>query len=305
MLLTVGLAFLGVAASTSCSVPIRSRPRCRNPAGQCRSRHSQLPGLPRRRCRLGPGLMIALWFIFDRTSFGARCAPRSTTAAWRRRSASMSTAVHRRLRARLWPCRARRCDGLRDPAAGADVSVQVSDLLPVVVALTGFGNIKASAWISMLVGIVDTAARFLVPSLGAFIVYFVLIGMMMWRNQSPFASGTSEPRKCASPSRSVVPRTPRSPRCTGTACIRWKWCSGARPCGVLPASAIPGLRDRRAGGAVRMSLDLILGFAGIISLGHALYFGFGAYAAGTHRAPGRSRSPGRCSAGWQRRRGRR
>jgi branched-chain amino acid transport system permease protein len=29
-----------------------------------------------------------------------------------------------------------------------------------------------------------------------------------------------------------------------------------------------------------MSLDLILGFAGIISLGHALYFGFGAYATG-------------------------
>ena len=29
-----------------------------------------------------------------------------------------------------------------------------------------------------------------------------------------------------------------------------------------------------------MSLDLILGFAGIISLGHALYFGFGAYVTG-------------------------
>ena len=29
-----------------------------------------------------------------------------------------------------------------------------------------------------------------------------------------------------------------------------------------------------------MSLDLVLGFAGIISLGHALYFGFGAYVTG-------------------------
>jgi branched-chain amino acid transport system permease protein len=51
----------------------------------------------------------------------------------------------------------------------------------IVVALTGFGNIKSSAWIAMLVGIIDTASRFLIPSMGAFIVYFVLIGMMMWR----------------------------------------------------------------------------------------------------------------------------
>ena len=29
-----------------------------------------------------------------------------------------------------------------------------------------------------------------------------------------------------------------------------------------------------------LSLDLILGYAGIISLGHAAFFGFGAYAAG-------------------------
>src|SRR4249920_223811 len=29
-----------------------------------------------------------------------------------------------------------------------------------------------------------------------------------------------------------------------------------------------------------LSLDLILGYAGIVSLGHAAYFGFGSYAAG-------------------------
>src|SRR5262249_46603356 len=33
-------------------------------------------------------------------------------------------------------------------------------------------------------------------------------------------------------------------------------------------------------GLFALSLDLILGFAGIISLGHAAFFGFGAYAAG-------------------------
>src|SRR5512136_116293 len=33
-------------------------------------------------------------------------------------------------------------------------------------------------------------------------------------------------------------------------------------------------------GLFALSLDLILGYAGIISLGHAAFFGFGAYAAG-------------------------
>jgi branched-chain amino acid transport system permease protein len=46
------------------------------------------------------------------------------------------------------------------------------------------GNIKSSAWVAMLVGIIDTAGRFLIPSLGAFLVYFVLIGMMMWRTHN-------------------------------------------------------------------------------------------------------------------------
>ena len=31
-----------------------------------------------------------------------------------------------------------------------------------------------------------------------------------------------------------------------------------------------------------LSLDLILGYAGIVSLGHAAFFGVGAYTAGTH-----------------------
>ena len=34
-----------------------------------------------------------------------------------------------------------------------------------------------------------------------------------------------------------------------------------------------------------MSLDLVLGYAGIVTLGHAAYFGFGAYVAGLYFDP--------------------
>ena len=52
-----------------------------------------------------------------------------------------------------------------------------------------------------------------------------------------------------------------------------------------------------------LSLDLILGYAGIVSLGHAAFFGFGAYAAGLFakhvmpRPAGRPRRRHRCRGG--------
>jgi branched-chain amino acid transport system permease protein len=43
-------------------------------------------------------------------------------------------------------------------------------------------------------------------------------------------------------------------------------------------------------GMFALSLDLILGYAGIVSLGHAAFFGFGAYAAGLLRQARQRRS---------------
>ena len=40
------------------------------------------------------------------------------------------------------------------------------------------------------------------------------------------------------------------------------------------------LNEIAISGLFALSLDLILGYAGIVSLGHAAFFGFGAYAAG-------------------------
>jgi branched-chain amino acid transport system permease protein len=55
-------------------------------------------------------------------------------------------------------------------------------IILIVVALTGFGNIKSGAFIAAAVGLVDTAGRFLAPTYGSFCVYFFLIGMMVWQN---------------------------------------------------------------------------------------------------------------------------
>ena len=54
-------------------------------------------------------------------------------------------------------------------------------LVLVIVALSGFGNVKATAFVAMFVGIVDTAARYFLPDSGAFTIYVLLIVLIVWR----------------------------------------------------------------------------------------------------------------------------
>lgn len=65
----------------------------------------------------------------------------------------------------------------------------------------------------------------------------------------------------------------------------WRWWEVAL--GVLAVASlfVPGghallLKDIAITALFAVSLDLILGYAGVVSLGHAAFFGFGAYAAG-------------------------
>jgi branched-chain amino acid transport system permease protein len=65
---------------------------------------------------------------------------------------------------------------------------------------------------------------------------------------------------------------------------RWRWWEGAVLVGLLlswwllPSHALL-LNEIAILALFALSLDLILGYAGIVSLGHAAFFGFGAYAA--------------------------
>ena len=66
---------------------------------------------------------------------------------------------------------------------------------------------------------------------------------------------------------------------------RWRWAEIAFWVAAFAATLMPGgqhifLAEIAIFALFAVSLDLILGFAGIISLGHAAFFGLGAYAAG-------------------------
>ena len=54
-------------------------------------------------------------------------------------------------------------------------------LVLVIVALSGFGSIRATVFVAIFVGIIDTAARYFLPDTGGFAIYVLLIILMVLR----------------------------------------------------------------------------------------------------------------------------
>jgi branched-chain amino acid transport system permease protein len=59
-------------------------------------------------------------------------------------------------------------------------------LVLIVVALSGAGNVRSALGAAIFVGIVDTAGRFLMPQLGGFVIYILLIVLVIWRGEGLF-----------------------------------------------------------------------------------------------------------------------
>jgi branched-chain amino acid transport system permease protein len=51
----------------------------------------------------------------------------------------------------------------------------------MVVAVGGLGSIRGPFVAALILGIGDTACKYLVPEFGAFFVYIVMIGLLIWR----------------------------------------------------------------------------------------------------------------------------
>ena len=137
---------------------------------------------------LGLVVVVGLWGMFDRTQFGAKLR-----AAVDNRSIAQVIGINVD---RMFMIAFGLGSGLA--ALGGAVGAAMLPLEPyypmkylllvlVVVALSGFGNMKASLGVAIFVGIVDTAGRFLVPEFGGFIIYLLLIVLMIWRQDGLFA----------------------------------------------------------------------------------------------------------------------
>jgi branched-chain amino acid transport system permease protein len=141
---------------------------------------------------LGVAVVICLWALFERTRFGAKLR-----AAVDNRSIAQVIGIDVD---RLFLLAFGIGSGLA--ALGGAVGAAMLPLEPyypmkylmlvlVVVALSGYGNIRASLGVAIIVGLIDTAGRLLVPALGGFAIYLLLILLTVWRPDGLFGGRAS------------------------------------------------------------------------------------------------------------------
>jgi branched-chain amino acid transport system permease protein len=127
-------------------------------------------------------LIALLWFGIERTRFGARLR-----AAVDNRRMAESIGIDTSL---LFTMTFALGSGLAalGGGLGADIlaiepgyAIEYLVYFLMVVAVGGLGSIRGPFVAALLLGIGDTACKYLVPEFGAFFLYAAMIGLLMWR----------------------------------------------------------------------------------------------------------------------------
>jgi branched-chain amino acid transport system permease protein len=127
-------------------------------------------------------LIALLWFGIERTTLGAQLR-----AAVDNRRMAESVGIDTR---RLFSLTFAFGSGLA--ALGGGLGADILAIYPgyateylvyflMVVAIGGLGSLRGPFVAALLLGVGDTACKYLVPELGAFFVFVAMIGLLLWR----------------------------------------------------------------------------------------------------------------------------
>ncbi len=162
------------------------------------------------------------------------------------------------------------------PVIGLYPGMDAEIMIPafIVIVIGGMGSLRGAFIGSMLIGEADTFGKAYLPSMALFLIYLLMAVVLLARPQGLF--GIKYTGVSAAP---VGHHDQRPGDATDL---------GRRNSSVLAAMLIfpflvPDypralLAEIYIFAIFAMSLDLLLGFTGLMSLGHAAFFGFGAYA---------------------------
>jgi branched-chain amino acid transport system permease protein len=160
----------------------------------------------------------------------------------------------------------------------------------IVVTVGGAGSIAGTLIASLLLGFFDIAGKYYVPDIGGFVIYLLMIilllvfpGGLNRRGLTPAPAPHGTPPS-GSTGLDVITDSggARDVRLPGA---RWSipefvvWIAAIAVIFVLPGYTALATQILITG-LFALSLDLVMGYAGIVSLGHAALFGCGAYTAG-------------------------
>ncbi len=127
-------------------------------------------------------LVLVLWLGIERTNFGAQIR-----AAVDNRRMAESLGINTR---RLFTFTFALGSGLAafGGGLGADIlaispgyAIEYLVYFLIVVAVGGLGSLRGPFVAALLLGISDTACKYLVPELGAFFIFLAMIGILLWR----------------------------------------------------------------------------------------------------------------------------
>lgn len=153
----------------------------------------------------------------------------------------------------------------------------------VIVVLGGLGSFRGAVVGGLAVGIIQSVVSTYVPALQGVVIFLLMIGVLLVRPQGLFGTSTAHTSGgTTEPSEFVSDAT------GGLVSDRVRSRAGMVLVGLL--AVVPVFEGSLFSGFVisllvtvfiwalfAMSLDVILGYAGLISLGHAMFYGVGAY----------------------------
>jgi branched-chain amino acid transport system permease protein len=188
VLLTMGLIFMSVAAATYLWGPLQ-QPMQPPPwlSGQLDLGFRSFPGYRSFLILCGAALVTMLWLGIERTRFGVRIR-----AAVDNLRMAQSVGINT---SRLFTLTFALGSGLAGlgGALGADLlainpTYALENLVYflIVVAVGGLGSIRGPFVAALLIGIADTGFKYLLPELGAFFIYALTMGILLWRPRGLF-----------------------------------------------------------------------------------------------------------------------
>ena len=188
VLLTIGLVFMSVAGATYIWGPLQ-QPLQPPPwlSGPLDLGFRSFPAYRSFLILCGAAVVTALWLAVERTRFGAR-----VRAAVDNLRMAQSVGINT---SRLFMATFALGSGLAGlgGALGADLlavnpgyALQNLIYFLIVVAVGGLGSIRGPFFAALLLGITDTAFKYLMPEFGAFFIYALTLAVLLWRPRGLF-----------------------------------------------------------------------------------------------------------------------
>lgn len=160
-----------------------------------------------------------------------------------------------------------------DPTMGMSVIV----LAFVVVVIGGLGSYKGAIVVGLGLGVVQTIVQTYVPALDGIIAFLVLIGVLLVRPEGLYGTDLHETsdESLLKTYDGVLTGETRLKLAVGLfgLLLLLPWGVGVLYTEHVATVAIEIL----IWGLFALSMDFLLGYTGMVSLGHALFFGLGAY----------------------------